>query len=60
MKPLVKCWECGGHHLRRDFPMREHEKGNSRKVPRLRDKLKSENQWEKFVEAEGLGPERSK
>ena len=35
MKQPVKCWECGGHHLRRDWPMREHEEGNSRKVPRL-------------------------
>ena len=60
MKQPVKCWECGGHHLRRDCPMRVHEEGNSRKVPRLRDKLKAENQQEKFVEAEGLGPERSK
>ena len=40
--------------------MREHDEGNSRKVPRLWDKLKAENQWEKFMEAEGLGPECSK
>ena len=40
--------------------MREHEEGNSRKVPRLRDKLRAKNQQEKFVEAKGLGPERSK
>ena len=40
--------------------MREHEEGNSRKVPRLWDKLKAENQQEKFVEDEGLGLERSK
>ena len=25
MKQPVKCWNCGGHHLRRDCPMREHE-----------------------------------
>ena len=60
MNQPVKCWECGGHHLCRDCPMREHEEGNSRKVPRLWDKQKSENQREKFVEAEGLGPEHSK
>ena len=40
--------------------MREHEEGNSRKVPRLHDKMKAENQQEKLVEAEGLGPESSK
>ena len=40
--------------------MREHNEGNSRKVPRLRDKLEDENQQEKFMEAEGLGLERSK
>ena len=40
--------------------MREHEEGNSHKVPRLQDKLKDENQQEKFMEAEGLGPKRSK
>ena len=39
--------------------MREHDEGNSRKVPRLRDKLKAENQREKFVEAGGLGLEHS-
>ena len=39
MKQPVKCWRCGGHHLRRDCPMREHDEGNSRKVPRLRDQL---------------------
>ena len=60
MKQPVKCWECGGHHLRWDCPMREHEEGNSRKVPRLRDKLEAENQQEKSMEAEGLGLERSK
>ena len=43
MKQLVKCWECGGHHLCRDCLMREHDEGNSRKVPRLGDKLKAEN-----------------
>ena len=35
MKQPVQCWRCVGHHLRRDFPMREHDEGNSRKVPRL-------------------------
>ena len=40
--------------------MREHDEGNSRKVPRLPDKLKVENQQEKFMEAEGLGLECSK
>ena len=56
MKQPVRCWRCEGHHLRRDCPMREHEEGNSHKVPRLRDKLKVENQRENFVGAEGLGP----
>ena len=60
MKHPMKCWECGGHHLRRDFPMREHDEGNSHKVPRLRDELEAENQQEKSMEAEGLGLERSK
>ena len=60
MKQPVRCWGCGGRHLRRDCPMREHDEGNSRKVPRLQDKLKAKNQPEKFMEAEGLGPERSK
>ena len=40
--------------------MREHGEGNSRKVPRLRDKLEVENQQDKSVEAEGLGREHSK
>ena len=40
--------------------MREHDEGNSHKVPRLRDKLRAENQQENFMEAEGLGPEHSK
>ena len=31
-----------------------------RKVPRLGDEPKAENQQEKLVEAEGLGPESSK
>ena len=35
MKQPVKCWECGGHHLRQDCPMREHEEVNRCKVPRL-------------------------
>ena len=60
MKQPVRCWRCGGHHLRLDCPMREHDEGNSCKVPRLQDKLKDENQQEKFMESEGLGPERSK
>jgi len=60
MKQPVRCWRCGGHHLRRDCPMREHDEGNSRKVPRLRDQLEAENQQEKSMEAERLGLERSK
>ena len=40
--------------------MREHAKVNSRKVPGFRDKLRAENQQEKFMEAEGLGRECSK
>ena len=40
--------------------MREHDEGNSRKVPRIQDKLRAENEPEKFMEAEGLGPECSK
>ena len=60
MKQPVRCWRCGGHHLRQDFPMREHDEGNSRKVPRLRDQQEAENQQEKFMEAERLGRERSK
>ena len=58
MKQLVRCWRCGKHHLRQDFPMREHDEGNSRKVPRLRDQLEAENQQEKSMEAEELGLER--
>ena len=60
MKQPVKCWECGGHHLRRACPMREYDEGNSCKVPRLRDELKAENQQENSMEAEGLGLECSK
>ena len=60
MKQPVKCWRCGGHHLRWDCPMREHDEGNSHKVPRLRDQLEAENQQENSMEAEGLGFERSK
>ena len=60
MKQPVKCWECGGHHLRRDCPMREHDEGDSRKFPRLRDQLEAENQQEKSMEAERLGRECSK
>ena len=40
--------------------MRKHDEGNSRKIPRLWDKLEAENQQDKSVEAEGLGRERSK
>ena len=43
MKQPMKCWKCRGHHLRRDFPMREHKEGRSHKVPRLWDKMKVEN-----------------
>ena len=60
MRQPTKCWECGGHHLRQDYPMREHKEGSSHKVPRLRDKPRAENQQEKYMEAEGLGPEPSK
>ena len=60
MKQPVKCWECGGHHLCRDCPTREHDEGNSHKFLRFQDKLEAENQQKKFMEAEGLGPERSK
>ena len=44
MKHPVKCWKCGGHHCRREFPTREHQEGNSHKVPRLVDELKAQNQ----------------
>ena len=60
MKQPVRCWRCGGHHLCRDCPMREHDEGNSRKVPRLRDQLEAMNQQGKSMEAEGLDLERSK
>ena len=60
MKQPVKCWECEGHHLCRDCPMREHDEGNSHKVPRLRDQQEAENQQERLMEAERLGLERSK
>ena len=40
--------------------MREHDEGNSHKVPRPRDELEAENQQEKSMEAKGLGLERSK
>ena len=59
MKQPTKCWKCGGHHLHWDCPMREHKEGSSHKVPRLGDEPKAENQQEKLVEAEGLGPESS-
>ena len=48
MKQPVKCWECGGHHLCRYCPAREHKEGSSHKVPRLRDKPRAKNQQEKF------------
>ena len=60
MKQPVKCSGCGGHHLHRGFPMREHDEGNSRKVPRLRNQQEAENQQEKSMEAERLGREHSK
>ena len=60
MKQPVKCWECGGHHLRWEYPTREHKEGNSHKVSQLGDELKDENQQENSMEAEGLGLERSK
>ena len=40
--------------------MREHDEGNSHKVPRLRDQLEAENQQEESMETEGLGRECSK
>ena len=40
MKQPAKCWKCGGHHLRRDCPTREHKEGSNHKVPRLGDDLK--------------------
>ena len=40
--------------------MREHDEGNSRRVPRIWDQLEAENQREKFMEVEGLGLEHSK
>ena len=40
--------------------MREHKEGSSHKVPRVGDESKVENQWEKLVAAEGLGPKSSK
>ena len=60
MKHPVKCWKCGGHHLRWDCPTREHKEGINHKVPQLGDELKAETQQEKLVEAKGLGPESSK
>ena len=60
MKQLAKGWKWRGHHLRWDFPMREHKEGRSHKVPQLGDELKAENQQEKLMEAKGLGPESSK
>ena len=60
MKQLAKCSKCGEHHLRWDYPAREHKKGSSHKFTRLGDEPKSENQQENLVEAEGLSPEGSK
>ena len=40
--------------------MREHDEGDSRKVPRLREELEAENQQDKSMEAERLGLECSK
>ena len=60
MRQPAKCYECRGHHLRRDYPMREHKEGNSHKVPRLGDEPKVENQQEKLMEAKGLVLESSK
>ena len=60
MKQPVKCWECGGHHLRQDCSMREHEEGRSCKVPRLWDQIEAENKQENSMEVERLGRERSK
>ena len=51
MQRTSLCWGC---------PTREHKEGSSHKVPRLGDEPKAENQWEKLVEAKGLGPESSK
>ena len=56
MKQPMKCWECGGHHLRRDCPTKEHKEGNNHKVPRLGDEPKAE----KIMETEGIGHEGSK
>ena len=60
MKQSVKCWKCGGHHYRCDCPMREHKESSSHKVPRLQNKPRAEEQQEKLVEAEGLGPKSSR
>ena len=60
MKKPVKWWKWGGHHLRQEYPMREHKEGSSHKVPRFGDEPKAKNQQEKLVEVEGLGPESSK
>ena len=60
MKKPAKCWKCRGHHLHRDFPMREHQEGSNHKVPRLGDEPKAENWQEQLVESKGLGTESSK
>ena len=44
MKQPTKRWKCGGHHLRRDFPTREHKERSSHKFPQLGDEPKAENQ----------------
>ena len=56
MKQPAKCWKCEGHHYHQDYPTREHKEGSSHKVSRLGNESKSENQQEKLMEAEGLGP----
>ena len=43
MRQPAKCWECGEHHLHRDYPTREHKEGSGHKVPRLRDRPRAES-----------------
>ena len=59
MTQLVKCWKCKGHHYHQDYPTREHKEGSSHKVSRLGNEPKAENQQDKLMEAEGLGPKSS-
>ena len=40
--------------------MSEHKQGSGHKVPRLWDKPRADNHQENYMEAEGLGLERSK